>query len=585
LVAAQGTAHPDASAVVADDERLTYRELDTRANHLAGQLRTLGVTTDVPVGLCVPRSAAMVIGALAILKAGGAYVPMDPSYPADRLAFILEDALAPVVLTSRAVAELLPAGRSQKVYIEDLLASPAAPVWAPSAISPGDLAYVIYTSGSTGRPKGVEITHGGLSNLVAWHLEEFTVTAADRASHLAGLGFDAAVWELWPYLAAGASLHLADDTVRNSAEYLRDWLLERRITVGFVPTPLLEHLLDLPWPGEADLRVVLTGGDALHRYPPRGLPFTLVNNYGPTECTVVATSGTVVSDGSPATAPPIGRGIANTRIHLLDHQLRPVAPGEPGEIHIGGAGLARGYRNRPDLTVERFVPDPFDADPAGRLYKTGDLARELPDGQIAFLGRIDDQIKIRGYRIEPGEITATLNRHPGVRGSLVLAREDTPGDKRLVAYVCVDDDVEVTRSDLRAFLGGVLPDYMLPSAFVPLDTFPMTSHGKIDRAALPSPDAENTLQDDVYAETLTDTEEFVADILCELLKLEEIGLDDNFFMLGGHSLLGAQVIVRVHDAFGVDIGLRTLFQAPSVATLSAEVDRLAEQGDRSEARG
>jgi amino acid adenylation domain-containing protein len=574
LVAARASENPGALALRAEATALTYRELDQRANRLANHLRTLGVGPHVLVGLCLPRTPDMVLGALGILKAGGAYVPMDPAYPADRLAFMLDDAQAPVLLSSQALAQRLPSAQRELVYPDAPEIAGQASDPPPVAVGPADLAYVIYTSGSTGRPKGVEITHGGLANLVAWHREAFSVTAADRASHVAGLGFDAAVWELWPYLAAGASVHLADEDTRNSADLLRDWLLAQRITIGFVPTPLVERLITLKWPRETDLRILLTGGDMLHHYPPAGLPFLLVNNYGPTECSVVATSGAVLPNGLPRMPPPIGRGITNAEIHLLDEHLQLVPPGTPGEICIGGAGLARGYHNRPALTAERFVPDPFAGDSGGRLYLTGDLGRLLPDGQIAFMGRMDDQLKIRGYRIEPSEISSVLNRHQDVLESLVVAREDIPGDKRLVAYVVLDPGSAVTHAGLREFLGGFLPDYMLPAAFVRLEDFPLTPNGKFDRAALPAPGAMNTLQDDVSEGPRTGTEQRVAEILGELLGLEEIGLNDNFFMLGGHSLLGAQVIARLRDAFGVEMGLRTLFEAPTVAALSAEVERL-----------
>jgi amino acid adenylation domain-containing protein len=585
LVAAQARARPSALAVAAEAKSLTYGELDSWANHLASRLHSLGVGRDVLVGLCLPRSLEMVVAALGILKAGGAYVPMDPAYPADRLAFMLDDAQAPVLITSADLAQQLPAADRELVYVDpqDLAGSHTD---SPSIeVASTDLAYVIYTSGSTGKPKGVEITHGGLANLVAWHNQAFSVTAADRASHVAGLGFDAAVWELWPYLAAGASVHLADEDTRNAAELLWDWLLAKRITIGFVPTPLAERLLalDHTWPRHTDLRILLTGGDMLHHYPPAELPCLLVNNYGPTECTVVATSGRVESDGSPNVPPPIGSAIANAVIHLLDEHLQPVPPGEPGEIYIGGAGLARGYHNRADLTAERFIPDPFRTEPESRLYRTGDMGRLLPDGQIAFLGRIDDQIKIRGYRIEPGEISSVLERHPDVRTSLVVAREGQGGDKRLVAYVVLDPLAETTHSGLRDFLREFLPEYMLPAAFVRLDALPVTSHGKIDRAALPAPDAANTLQDEVSTGPRSDIEQRVAEIVGELLDLDEIGLDDNFFLLGGHSLLGAQLIARLRDTFGVEIELRSLFEAPTVAALSAELERLAEPDAASEA--
>lgn len=575
-VRAQATKTPTALALTAGSDTLTYGELDSRANRLANHLRSLGVGADVLVGLCLPRSLDMVVGALGILKAGGAYVPMDPAYPSERLAFMLDDAQAPVLITSPSLAQELPAATRTPVDLNapEILAQPAdAP---PVSASPDDLAYVIYTSGSTGRPKGVEIAHRSLTNLVSWHTQAFSVTAADRASHVAGLGFDAAVWELWPYLAVGASVHLADEETRNSAELLWEWLVAQRISITFVPTPLADRLLglSLTGPHDAALRILLTGGDTLHHYPPPGLPFLLVNNYGPTECTVVATSAAVPPDPSPTMLPPIGRPIANAEIYLLNEQLQPVPAGAAGEIYIGGAGVARGYHHRPDLAADRFLPDPFSARPGGRLYKTGDLARQLPDGQLAFLGRIDDQIKIRGYRIEPNEIVRVLDQHPDIRASVVVAREDTPGERRLIAYVVSDAESDPSPAGLRNFLGSSLPEYMIPAAFVRLPALPLTAHGKIDRAALPEPAPANTLQDAGATEPCTDTEQRVAEMVGELLNLEAIGLEDNFFLLGGHSLLGAQLIARLRQAFAVDITLRSLFEAPTIAALATELDRL-----------
>ena len=575
LIATHAAAHPDAVAVRSHLGVLTYGALDAQANRLARHLRSLGVDVGVPVGLCVPRSFEMVVGALGVLKAGGAYIPMDPAYPADRLAFMLDDAQAPAVITTASLAQALPLGERTLVTVgsQQVMAQPAsAPVVDAQET---DIAYVVYTSGSTGTPKGVEITHSGLTNLVAWHVHAFSVSSADRASHVSGLGFDASVWELWPYLAAGASLTLIDERTRSSPELLREWLLSEKITISFVPTPLAEQVLAAraPWPRTTALRIMLTGGDVLNTYPPPNLPFQVVNNYGPTECTVVATSGVVLPNAAPGAPPSIGRAITNTRIHVLDEQRRPVPLGTPGEIYIEGFGVARGYRNRPRLTAERFVLSPFGGDSTRRLYRTGDLARMLPDGQIAFLGRTDDQIKIRGYRIEPAEISSMLNTHPGVRASVAVARADAPGEKHLVAYLVADGDAGLTHSDLREFLARSLPDYMLPSAFVRIDAFPLTAHGKVDRAALPVPDADNTLQDTVAEAPCTETERHVAEVLGELLKLEAIGLHDNFFLLGGHSLLGAQLIARLRELFGVEISLRTLFEAATVAALSAEIDR------------
>jgi len=500
---------------------------------------------------------------------------MDPAWPPDRLAFVLEDAQSPVLITNAKLARQIPRGRQ---IIVDLAAPKIAqePEGLPLVkIRHEDLAYVIYTSGSTGQPKGVEIPHGGLVNLISWHRKAFSVTSADRASHLAGLSFDASVWELWPYLAAGASVHLVDEFTRNSAELLGNWLVDHGITISFVPTPLTEELLRVKWPKNTALRTMLTGGDTLHHYPPPTLPFVLVNNYGPAECTVVATSGAIPPDGRDGTLPSIGRPIVNNRIHLLNEQLLPVPPGTIGEIYITGAGLARGYRNRPDLTAKKFISVPFNAEPASRLYKTGDLGRELPDGQIAFHGRVDEQIKIRGFRIEPIEIVCALNQHSVVLESLVIAREDTSGDKRLVAYLVLADDSAVTRRSLRSHLRRRLPEYMVPSSFVRLEAFPLTPNGKIDRAALPPPDSMNTLQDELSADLPTPTQQRVIEILTALLGLEKIGLEDDFFLLGGHSLLGAQLIARLRETFRVELALRTLFDAPTVVALAEEIERLA----------
>lgn len=444
----------------------------------------------------------------------------------------------------------------------------------PVEILPEDLAYVIYTSGSSGKPKGVEITHKGLANLVSWHQQAFSVTPGDRASHLAGLGFDAAVWELWPYLAAGASIHLADEATRTSAGLLRDWLLARKVTIGFVPTPLAERMLALEWPRQTPLRILLTGGDTLHRNPPENLPFTLVNNYGPTECAVVATSCAVRPEAHARARPPIGRPIANTRIYLLDERLQPVPAGEPGEIYIAGAGVGRGYRNLPGITAERFLPDPFSLEPASRAYKTGDLGILLPDGQIAFLGRIDDQIKIRGCRVEPDEIVSALRLHPDIRESMVTACEDASGEKKLVAYVVLAPDSAATQTELHEFLAAQLPEYMLPAAFVPLNALPLTPHGKIDRAALPEPTAENTLGNGSVRGPVSAVEERLISILASLLRVEQVGVDENFFQMGGHSLLGAQVIAQVRDSFDVELSLRSLFDHPTAQEMASEIERL-----------
>ncbi len=440
LVASQAHMTPEAVALVVDDQPLKYRELNRRANQLAHHLHTLGVGPNVLVGLCVERSFDLVVGLLGILKAGGAYVPLDPDYPTDRLAFMVDDAEAPVLVTQAHLVSRLPGEDTHLVCLDtdvDKLAQ-QPDIDPPLTASVDDLAYVIYTSGSTGRPKGVMITHNSLLNLVYWHQRAFSVTAADRATQLTSPAFDATGWELWPYLSCGASVFLLDEDARYAPVLCRDWLLRHEITISFLPTALAESVIVLEWPPATPLRYLLTGADTLHRYPSPDLPFELINNYGPTEATVVATYGQIPPADQAERLPSIGRPIANTQIYLLDEQLHQVPIGAPGELYIGGAGLAKGYLNRPELTTERFIPHPFSNEPGARLYKTGDMAHFLPDGQIAFLGRIDHQIKIRGYRIEPDEIVSVLNRHPSIQTSLVVAREDTPDNRRLVAYIVLE---------------------------------------------------------------------------------------------------------------------------------------------------
>jgi amino acid adenylation domain-containing protein len=576
LVSTQAAAAPDAIAVAHGKRSLSYRELDRRADRLAHVLRSLGVGPDVVVGLYLNRSLAMIVGALAILKAGGAYLPLDPSYPIERLMFVLKDSQAAIVVTGQCTVDVLPVQPPHVVAL-DPEGQSALPVGSGKpSISPkmDDLAYIIYTSGSTGQPKGVEITHGGLLNLVSWHQGAFRITPNDRASQLAALGFDAAVWEIWPYLTAGASVHLPDGVAANDPEAVRDWLVSQRITTCFLPTPLAERVMTLEWPTGCSLRVMLTGADTLHHYPPRNVPFQLVNNYGPTECTVVATSGTVLPKEHAERLPTIGSPIDNVQVYILNENGRQASIGEPGEIYIGGAGLARGYRHRSDLTAERFVPNPFCSEPGARLFKTGDLGRYLPDGQVVFLGRVDEQIKIRGFRIEPAEIVRVLNEHPAVQASTITAREVEPGDKHLIAYFVPAAKAQPTHTELRNFIAGCLPEYMVPAIFVKLEALPLNASGKVDRAALPAPNADNTLRDSRFVAPQTPIEERLVAAVASLLALDRVSVEDNFFLLGGHSLLGTQLIARIRDAFGVELSLRALFDAPTVSQLSARIEAL-----------
>ena len=569
-VASQATDTPDALAVSDASQTLTYRELDVRATRLADALRAFSVGPDSVVAICLERSAAFVVAALGVLKAGAAYLPLDPATPRERLAFMIDDAAPRVTITELQLGGCLPAAVSPRLDLHEATARPGVARTRDAAVKPEHLAYVIYTSGSTGRPKGVEITHGGLANLVSWHRKAFAVTAEDRAPFYASPAFDAAVWEIWPYLVSGASVHVPPAAVRTDPEALRDWLVAQSITLGFVPTPVAEQLISLPWPMWTTLRTLLTGADTLHRYPPEGLPFTLVNNYGPTECTVVATSGPVEPDPFGETLPTIGHPIDNVDVLVLDDAMRPVSPGTPGELYIGGAGLARGYRHRPDLTAERFVQHP--SDPGARLYRTGDRARLSGDGRLAFLGRVDEQIKIRGNRVEPDEIAAALSAQTGIAACAVVARDDG-GERRLVAYVVSASGAQLGREPLAAALQRVLPDYMVPTTFVTLSALPLTTNGKVDRAALPPPDSANTLRDGDIVLPRTEVEAELATMLASLLGIPDVSVEDNFFLLGGHSLLGTQLIARVRDAFGVELSLRALFDAPTIADLAEEIER------------
>ena len=426
------------------------------------------------------------------------------------------------------------------------------------------LAYVIYTSGSTGQPKGVEITHASLCNLIGWHQRAYEISPSDRATQIAGPAFDASVWELWPYLTAGASVHLPDEATRLNPAALVRWLVGERITVSFLPTPLAEAALRESWPKSTALRVLLTGGDRLNQRPAQKLPFRLINHYGPTENTVVSTCAEVQL--ATRGAPPIGRPLPNTRAYVVDARLQPVPVGVPGELLVGGVQLAAGYWKRPELTEEKFVPDPFT--PGGRLYRTGDLVRYLPDGNIEFLGRIDTQVKVRGFRIELGEIESGLGSHPAVKETVVLAREDTPGEKRLVAYV-VGKTEAPSAAALKEHLAGRLPSYMVPAAFVTLEALPLTPNGKVDRKALPRPDGA-AYATRAYEPPVGEVELKLAQIWAEMLKLERVGRHDNFFELGGHSLLAVTLIERMRRA-GLHAGVHVLFTAPTLAELAAAV--------------
>ncbi len=551
---------PDHVALEQGNATLTYAALWTMADAMAHLFKQLGVTDQSTVAICLPRGFPQVAGALAAMRAEAAYLPLDPATPEQRLETILTDAGATVVLAESKVGFSVACTR-----LEDVSASGSfsGPLPGPEA-----LAYVIYTSGSSGAPKGVEITHRNLAHLIAWHNEAFGVTAEDRASHLAGLGFDASAWEIWPYLAAGATVVLAPDDVRSSPGLLLDWLVEERITIAFVPTPLAEPMIGAAWPAETRLRYLLTGGDTLHRPPAARLPFAVINNYGPTECTVVATSGTVAA-GSEG-LPTIGKVIAGAFAYLLDEEGLPVATGESGELYIGGAGVGRGYRNLPEQTAACFVPDTI---AGGRMYRTGDRAAQLASGEIAFLGRRDGQVKIRGQRLEVDEIAGALNRYAGVAASAVMAFGEG-SEKQLVGYVVPRDQATLTARELRDFLAERLPAYMVPAVFVGLEQLPLNASGKLDRAALPEATEGSVLAEELVRRPATPIEERVLEIVRTLVKSDRVGVEDDFFLVGGHSLMGTQLIMRVRESFGVPLTLRDLFEGATVARLSARVETL-----------
>jgi amino acid adenylation domain-containing protein/non-ribosomal peptide synthase protein (TIGR01720 family) len=569
---------PDAVAIVFEDRHLTYQELNSQANQLAHYLRSLGVSSEVLVGICVERSLEMVVGLLAILKAGGAYVPLDPNYPPDRLDFMLSDAKISVLLTQQQLGDRFPEINVPIVCIDTDSENIARHSQGnpSSAATPENLAYVIYTSGSTGKPKGVAIAHRSLLNFSQAAIEEYGLKAGDRILQFASISFDVAAEEIYPALSCGATVVLRTEAMLNSIATFLDCCQSWNLTVLDLPTAYWHQLtttlateqLQLP----TSIRLAIVGGE---RVLPTQLQLwhrtvgkfpQLIDAYGPTEATVETTlcDLSALSPSDYAREVPIGRPLQNVSVYVLDDHLQPVPIGVHGELHIGGAGLARGYLNRPELTQEKFIPNPFSTDPQARLYKTGDLVRYLPNGAIAYVGRIDNQVKIRGYRIELGEIEAALSRNPNVSEVAIIAREDVPGDKRLVAYLVCDREQPPAIADLRQFLKQKLPEYMLPSAFVFLDALPLTPSGKIDRRALPTPDGNRQLETAFVAPT-TPTELSLAQIWTDVLGITQIGIRDNFFDLGGHSLLATQLISRVRTAFRLEVPLRSLFEAPTIA--------------------
>ena len=578
LVEAQVVRRPKATAIVFGERQLTYGELNQRANQLAHYLRRRGVGLEQKVGVLLEPSVEFIVTLLAILKAGASYVPLDSSYPKPRLEFMLEDAGVKLLLT---LPGQMDAGESHEVvYLDE--------GWRQfetesrenlhNDTTAGDLAYVMYTSGSTGQPKGVAVTHRAINRLVR-NTNYVQLDETDRVGQVSNVSFDAATFEIWGALTSGGTLvGLAKETVLSPAEF-KHAIAEQRITVMFLTTALFNQVAQSEPDAFAPMRYVLFGGEtsdaqAARRVLESGKPLHLAHVYGPTENTTFSSWYEVKEVPAEARTIPIGRPVSNTELYVLDHngQVSPV--GVPGELNIGGDGIAREYLKRPELTAEKFVPHPFSNEPGARLYRTGDLVRYLSDGNIDFIGRMDQQVKIRGFRIELGEVEAVLNEHAAVRESVVVVREDEPGEKRLVAYVVADS--ELLTNELRSWLRERLPEYFVPAFFVMLDQLPLTPNGKVDRRALPAPEQTAVLVEEKLIAPRTPEEEKIAEIWSEVLDIKPIGMETNFFDLGGHSLLATRVVTRIREAFGINLPLRVLFDSPTIAGVAAQVRRVAE---------
>ncbi|MER6029505.1 amino acid adenylation domain-containing protein [Streptomyces sp. NPDC001851] len=570
---------PESLAVVADDVRLTYGRLDARAELLAGTLRRHGLGAERVAGVFLPRGADLVVAWLAVLKAGGAYLPLDPRLPRERMAYMLGHTGVELVLTDRDLADALPEGTRAVLVAEHAADEPGDEPAAAEPGEPGDasavaepregahpaaLMHVIYTSGSTGRPKGVAIERRSFANLLDWHIREQALGPGDTATQVANISFDAAGWEIWGALASGACLHFPPDDTIPSAEKMVEYLAESGTTVVFATPAVAEQLVGHPLSEVTDVRTLLTGGDLFRPQPADVAKVPGLNVYGPTEGTVLATA-----TGLDVTHPGngIGRPIDNVRVHVLDDRLRPVGVGLPGEIYLAGEGLARGYFGAPALTAERFLPDPFAVTPGGRLYRTGDLGRWNSHGVLEFLGRADRQVKIRGYRVETGEIEAALRALPGVRDAAV-GPAPVRGSQRLIAWYTPDGEDAPAGQELRDRLRGNLPEYMLPDIFVALATMPMTTSGKIARTSLPVPEKPGG----EYVAPRDECEAAIARIWAEALHLPRVGVEDDFFEIGGHSLIATRITARILDTFGTEVPLRDLFERRTVAALARVVE-------------
>lgn len=578
LFAAQATERPDAVAAACGDCRATYRELDERSNAVAHELQRLGVRAGTLVAFCLERSIEAIVAMLGILKAGGTYVPLDPAYPKERLAFLMEDSRAEILLTQRALTDRLPEPTGKILWMESFGAEARRKSFVSPEQDGESLAYVIYTSGSQGRPKGVCVPHRAIHRLVR-HTHPIQIEASDTVAQITNISFDPSIAEIWGALLNGARVVVLPTSVLLSADEFAREVRRHKINVAFIAAAVFSQFARHDPTMFRNMRYVVFGGEAadlksVQLVLDHGAPRFLINAYGPTETTTYVTCHVMKRPGDAGNALPIGRPIANAEIYILDERLQPVPVGEEGELHVGGDALAHGYLRQPQLTAERFIPHPFSAVPGARLYKTGDLARYRPDGNIEFRGRIDEQVKIRGYRIEPGEIETMLAQHPAVREAAARVHTDGNGDKQIVGYVVPADIKTFSEEDARRFLAAKLPSYMVPSAIVPLASMPLTVHGKVDRKSLPPPDSRSRRSREPILAPRTPVEKAIARVWTQLLGVAAIGVHDNFFDLGGHSLLATQAIARIQQELQVELSVGAIFEAPTLESLARAIDPL-----------
>jgi amino acid adenylation domain-containing protein len=574
---------PHAIAIISENQQITYQKLNQQANQLANHLRQLGVKPETQVCVYLERSLEMIISLLAILKAGGSYVPLDPAYPTERLTFIIQDTQSPIILTQEKYLQHLPTCKSQD-------AKTAAKIvcldseWQKigqnsqenprTEVTPDNLIYTIYTSGSTGRPKGVMIPHRGVNNELLWRQETFRLTPTDKVLQTISFSFDPSVFQIfWP-LCFGAKLVLPRPEGHKDTKYLVELILSQKITVLALVPSILRVLLEEPHIENCRfLKHITCGGEALTKelverfFHRLNLDDVLYNSYGPTETTIETTSWACQRHMDTVIA-PIGRPIANAETYILDENLQMLPLGEPGELHIGGMGLARGYLNLPQLTKEKFIPHPFSRVPGARLYKTGDLARYLPDGNIEFLGRLDSQVKIRGFRIELAEIESVIHKYQNIRETVVIAREDLPGEKQLVAYIVPQESALINLDELRRFIKEKIPDYMIPSNFVILESLPLTPNGKINHRELPAPDLLHRRSEVSFMEPRNQIEQDLTEIWQNILGVQQISIRDNFFELGGNSLLGVKIFQQIQQVLGKTLPLSVLFESGTIEALA-----------------